>query len=239
MSADPKSQLAELLAAAVLKAYPQAGEVAVELDRPKNADHGDFAANVALQLAKRVGAKPREVAEKIVAALAGSALIERAEVAGPGFINLTMTKGERFAVVPQILAGASRFGRASAHQGHKIMVEFVSANPTGPLHVGTAAAARAPFRRRSSGRAGASRASSTTTTGQPDRQPGAVGAGTHQAGARRAWRCPRTATRRLHPRDRAREYAARISATSQVTTSPNPKFAVDSEGAAWTCRRSA
>jgi arginyl-tRNA synthetase len=136
VSADPKSQLAELLAAAVLKAYPQAGEVAVELDRPKNADHGDFAANVALQLAKRVGAKPREVAEKIVAALAGSALIERAEVAGPGFINLTMTKGERFAVVPQVLAGASRFGRASAHQGHKIMVEFVSANPTGPLHVG-------------------------------------------------------------------------------------------------------
>jgi arginyl-tRNA synthetase len=136
VSADPKSQLADHLAAAVRAAYPQAGDVAVELERPKNTEHGDFATNVALQLARRVGSKPRDVAQAIVAALGGIALIERAEVAGPGFINLTLTKSSRFAVVPAILAAGAAFGRSRAHEGHKIMVEFVSANPTGPLHVG-------------------------------------------------------------------------------------------------------
>jgi arginyl-tRNA synthetase len=136
VSADSKSQLADHLAAAVRAAYPQAGDVAVELERPKNPEHGDFATNVALQLARKVGSKPREVAESIVAALGGIAFIERAEVAGPGFINLTLTKSSRFAVVPAVLAAGAAFGRNRAHEGHKIMVEFVSANPTGPLHVG-------------------------------------------------------------------------------------------------------
>jgi arginyl-tRNA synthetase len=136
VSADPKSQISELLVAAVRNAFPQAADVVVELERPKNAEHGDFATNVALQLAKRVGAKPREVAQSIVAALGGNALIERTEIAGPGFINLTLTKDSRFAVVGAILAAGPAFGRSTAHANHKIMVEFVSANPTGPLHVG-------------------------------------------------------------------------------------------------------
>ena len=137
MSADPKSQLADHLAAAVRTAYPQAGDVTVELERPKNTEHGDFATNVALQLARRVGAKPREVADAIVAALGGHRLHRaRRPIAGPGFINLTLTKSSRFAVVPAMLAAGAAFGRSRAHEGHKIMVEFVSANPTGPLHVG-------------------------------------------------------------------------------------------------------
>ena len=134
--ADPKARLAGLLAEAVQRAFPEAGECAIELDRPRNAEHGDFATNVALQLAKRVGRKPREAAEAIVAALPASDAILRADVAGPGFINFTLSGGMRFGVVGDILARGEAFGRAAAAEGRKIMVEFVSANPTGPLHVG-------------------------------------------------------------------------------------------------------
>ncbi len=133
---DPKERRAELVTGAGRAAFPQAGEVAVVLDRPKNAAHGDFACNVALQLAKRVGRKPREAAEAIVAALGGAPEIERTEIAGPGFINFTLSRASRFGVVPAVLAAGAAFGRGHAGEGRRIMVEFVSANPTGPLHVG-------------------------------------------------------------------------------------------------------
>jgi arginyl-tRNA synthetase len=135
-AADPKARLAGLLAEAVQRAFPQAGDCAIELDRPRNSEHGDFATNVALQLARRVGRKPREAAEAIVAALPASDAIVRADIAGPGFINFTLSGGLRFGVVPEILRHGEAFGRAQAAQGRKILVEFVSANPTGPLHVG-------------------------------------------------------------------------------------------------------
>jgi arginyl-tRNA synthetase len=135
-AADPKARLAELVREAVRKAFPDAGEVAVDLDRPKNADHGDFASNVALQLAKRVGRKPRDAAEAIVAALGGAPEIAKTEIAGPGFINFTLSRASRFGVVDAIRAAGSAFGRSRTGEGRTIMVEFVSANPTGPLHVG-------------------------------------------------------------------------------------------------------
>ncbi len=135
-SPDSKIRLAERVRAAVLKAFPDAGEVAVELERPKNREHGDFATNVALQMAKRVGRKPREAAEAIVAALDRGDEIASAEVAGPGFINLTLSTDTRFSVVPAILAAGDAFGRGDAGAGRRVLVEFVSANPTGPLHVG-------------------------------------------------------------------------------------------------------
>jgi arginyl-tRNA synthetase len=135
-SPDPKSRLAELVRTAVRTAFPDAGDIECELERPRNPDHGDFATNVALQLAKRVGRKPREVAEAIVAALPKGAGIERADVAGPGFINFTLSRASRFGVVAQALAQGAAFGRGNAGDGRRIMVEFVSANPTGPLHVG-------------------------------------------------------------------------------------------------------
>ena len=133
---DPKTRLAGLLAEAVRTAFPAAGEGAIELDRPRNADHGDFATNVALQLAKRVGRKPRETAEAIVAALPANDFIARTDIAGPGFINFTLSDRTRFEVVTAILEGAARYGRGRAGEGRRIIVEFVSANPTGPLHVG-------------------------------------------------------------------------------------------------------
>ncbi|HEY4999827.1 MAG TPA: arginine--tRNA ligase, partial [Usitatibacter sp.] len=134
-SPDSKTRLAGLVEEAVRKAFPDA-DVPVELDRPKNADHGDFATNVALQLAKRVGRKPREAAEAIVAALVKSGEIAKAEIAGPGFINITLSAAARFAVIAEIHRAGRDFGRGETGAGRKIMVEFVSANPTGPLHVG-------------------------------------------------------------------------------------------------------
>jgi arginyl-tRNA synthetase len=135
-SPDSKTRLAGLIQDAVRKAFPDAADVVVELDRPKNAEHGDFATNVALQLAKRVGRKPREAAEAIVAALEKSGDVAKADIAGPGFINLTLSAGARFAVIAEIHRAGAAFGRGTSGSERKIIVEFVSANPTGPLHVG-------------------------------------------------------------------------------------------------------
>ena len=135
-SPDAKTRLAALVQEAVRIAFPDAADVAPELERPKNAEHGDFATNVALQLAKRVGKKPRDVAVAIVAAMPANAEVIRADIAGPGFINFTLSTASRFAVVPAILKGGAGFGRTKAGNERRIMVEFVSANPTGPLHVG-------------------------------------------------------------------------------------------------------
>jgi arginyl-tRNA synthetase len=135
-SPDSKQRLATLVQEAARKAFPDAGDVSVELERPKNAEHGDFATNVALQLARRVGRKPREAAEAILAALGRNDEIAKADIAGPGFINFTLSGETRFAVVSRIQREAAAYGRADAGQARKFMVEFVSANPTGPLHVG-------------------------------------------------------------------------------------------------------
>jgi arginyl-tRNA synthetase len=135
-SPDSKVRVASLLQEAVRKAFPAAGDVSVELERPKNADHGDFATNIALQLAKRLGMKPRDVASAIVGALPADETLERADIAGPGFINIILSSASRFACVSAALAGGQAYGRAKAAQERRIMVEFVSANPTGPLHVG-------------------------------------------------------------------------------------------------------
>ena len=135
-SPDSKARLAGLVQEAVRAAFPQASSATIELDRPKNREHGDFATNVALQLARQVGRKPREVAEAIVKALPASGEIARCEVAGPGVINITLAADARFAVVATILQAGAAYGRSDRHEGEKKMVEFVSANPTGPLHVG-------------------------------------------------------------------------------------------------------
>jgi arginyl-tRNA synthetase len=108
-----------------------------DLQSPKQKDHGDFATNVALVLAKRAGTSPREVAEALVTALAPAAFVEKVEVAGPGFINIWTTDDWRFDVIRRIVAEGDAYGHGAA-TGERIQVEFVSANPTGPLHVGHA-----------------------------------------------------------------------------------------------------
>ncbi len=135
-ASDPKQQVESLVSKAVQDAFPQAGSVSVLIERPKNLDHGDFSTNVALQLAKSVGRKPREVAETIVARIPTQGLVAKMDIAGPGFINFTLAGGSRFGILADINARGREFGRGHAGASRKFMVEFVSANPTGPLHVG-------------------------------------------------------------------------------------------------------
>ena len=135
---DNKSAVAELFQQALASAYPsQVDDFVIDVEKPKNPAHGHFAVNSALQLAKKLGAKPREIAEAIVAALPKSALLAGTpEIAGPGFINIRLAADAEMRVVPAILVAGNAFGRVNSGQGKKVMVEFVSANPTGPLHVG-------------------------------------------------------------------------------------------------------
>jgi arginyl-tRNA synthetase len=108
----------------------------VALERPKQAQHGDFASNVALQHAKALGRNPRDFAQALIAALPASKWVARAEIAGAGFINIFVTAAARQAVVARILEERDRYGRSDSRSGERVIVEFVSANPTGPLHVG-------------------------------------------------------------------------------------------------------
>jgi len=135
MSADQKVLLAELLRAALKSVAPALADTPIQLERPKQAGHGDFASNLALQLAKPLRRSPREVAAQLVAELPASPLVVGCEVAGAGFINFTLDSGAKTAAVQQVLARGAEFGRA-ARGGPKVLLEFVSANPTGPLHVG-------------------------------------------------------------------------------------------------------
>jgi arginyl-tRNA synthetase len=134
--ADAKSTLVDLFAAALHAVAPEADSVAVTLERPKQAQHGDFSCNVAMQLAKTLRAKPRDIAQKLVAALPLSPLIERTEIAGAGFINLFLTRTYKQSIVTRILASRHHYGNNTSGNNRKVQVEFVSANPTGPLHVG-------------------------------------------------------------------------------------------------------
>jgi arginyl-tRNA synthetase len=107
------------------------------IETPANPDHGDFASNVAMQLAKAERKSPRAVAEAIVAAISAiSELFERIDIAGPGFINFTLKKSAWQGLLPAIETSGSSYGHSATGQGRRIQVEFVSANPTGPLHIG-------------------------------------------------------------------------------------------------------
>jgi len=135
MSADSKTQLADLLRAALLSVAPEQAETPINLERPKQAGHGDFASNLALQLAKPLKRNPRELANLLLAELPASGLIAKAEVAGAGFINFTLVADAKTAVVGAVLAAGEAYGRG-VKTGVRVQVEYVSANPTGPLHVG-------------------------------------------------------------------------------------------------------
>jgi arginyl-tRNA synthetase len=125
------------LAAAAARLGAAAPASAVELSRPRDPSHGDVATNLPLVLAKSLQAKPREVAERLVAALElPPGLVRKIEVAGPGFINLFLAESELTSVLEAVLGAGDQYGRSDAGQGRPVNVEFVSANPTGPLHVG-------------------------------------------------------------------------------------------------------
>jgi len=133
---DARARLSETLAAAVDAVAPGHTPVTIVLERPKQAAHGDYACNVALQLAKALKRPPREIATRLVAALAAIPELEKAEVAGAGFINLFLGLRYKQQVVHRVLMAVDGYGRPNIGRGRKVQVEFVSANPTGPLHVG-------------------------------------------------------------------------------------------------------
>lgn len=132
---DLRSELQDWLSAAIAQAAPGV-QPAIGLERPKQAQHGDYATTVALQLAKILRANPREVATRIVGALKTSPWVASTDIAGAGFINIHLTASARQAIVREIHARGAMFGTGTAGQHHRVMIEFVSANPTGPLHVG-------------------------------------------------------------------------------------------------------
>jgi arginyl-tRNA synthetase len=131
-----KTELSALLASGIGRVAPGHAPPAIVLERPKQARHGDYSTNVALQLAKTLKRKPRDLAASLVAALDRSPLLSHAEVAGPGFVNLFVSDAARQSVVARILDEGDRYGCSTEGDGEKVIVEFVSANPTGPLHVG-------------------------------------------------------------------------------------------------------
>jgi len=116
--------------------WPLTERPAVQVTRTKDPSHGDYACNIAMQLAKHLGRKPREIAAALVAALPADATVERTEIAGPGFINFFLRADAHTHVVRQIWEQGEQFGRSNRGAGQRVQVEFVSANPTGPLHVG-------------------------------------------------------------------------------------------------------
>jgi arginyl-tRNA synthetase len=135
MAQDPKTSIEAALRAALARVAPQHAAAPIVLERPKQAGHGDFSSNIALQLAKGLKRNPRELAAELAKAVSGEGF-EPPEIAGPGFINFRLKSAARLAVIPRILAEKARYGHSAAGKGQAVQVEFVSANPTGPLHVG-------------------------------------------------------------------------------------------------------
>jgi arginyl-tRNA synthetase len=139
MLASQKQQIVDLFQAALAPIVAGTElQPNVVLERPRDPSHGDIACNIAMQLAKPLKKNPRELAQAIVAHVLANKgdLIETAEIAGPGFINLRVAATAKQSVVRTILNEGAEYGKAKAGAGKKVMVEFVSANPTGPLHVG-------------------------------------------------------------------------------------------------------
>ena len=108
----------------------------VTVERPRNPEHGDYATNIALQVAKKAGMNPRELGQLLADALSNNPAIASADIAGPGFINLRLAADAQGQLVAQILEAGEAYGRSDLMDGEKINLEFVSANPTGPIHLG-------------------------------------------------------------------------------------------------------
>ncbi len=130
-----KDLLAQLVGEALDVVAPGA-PVSLEIERPKNASHGDFSSNAAMQLARPLKKNPRELAQLILNELSASPLVAKTEIAGAGFINFHLAPAAWHGVVPRIRREGRAYGHGTRGQGQRVLVEFVSANPTGPLHVG-------------------------------------------------------------------------------------------------------
>lgn len=136
-----KPQIAELLNAAVniLKEQnilPADLEPRIQVDNTRDKAHGDLATNLAMMLAKPAGKNPRELAQLLVDAIPASSLVEKTVIAGPGFINFYLSEESTTSLIQAVLEQKEKYGHSNVGEGRKVQVEFVSANPTGPLHIG-------------------------------------------------------------------------------------------------------
>jgi arginyl-tRNA synthetase len=131
-----RSHLSELFTQALRTVAPDMRQTEFVIERPKQASHGDYACNLAMQLAKPLRRPPREIAQALVAALPASGAVGKVEIAGAGFINVTISAAAKQGVVHGVLQAGAGYGHIHVGAGRKLQVEFVSANPTGPLHVG-------------------------------------------------------------------------------------------------------
>jgi arginyl-tRNA synthetase len=136
MTFDSREHITGLLQVALASVAPEHTDTPIHLERPKQASHGDFATNLPMQLARALKLAPRVIAERIVEALPASPLVSEVTIAGAGFINFALQADAKTRVVNAILDQAPNFGRSTQGNNAKVLVEFVSANPTGPLHVG-------------------------------------------------------------------------------------------------------
>jgi len=136
MSFDAKTHVAALLREALARALPEAADADVALERPRDPSNGDFASTAAMQLAKRLKRNPRQIAQAIVGAVAPDPYVAKLEIAGAGFINVRLSPRAKHAIVERVLGEGATYGRVHASAADTVQVEFVSANPTGPLHVG-------------------------------------------------------------------------------------------------------
>ena len=131
-----KAHITDLLNRAASSIGADSAQTTITLDRPKSAEHGDFSSNLAMQLAKPLRQNPRAIAEALIAALPESEYIAKVEIAGAGFINFFLNAQSQQTIISEILNTSDAFGRNDFGKYNKVQVEFVSANPTGPLHVG-------------------------------------------------------------------------------------------------------
>jgi arginyl-tRNA synthetase len=136
MTDDIKTQLSALMRAALISVFPDQADTAILLDRPKQASHGDFSCNLAMQLARPMKRNPRELAGLLLSEIPYSPLVEKTEIAGAGFINFHLNASAKLEVIRDVLTQGNAFGKSSLGGKRKVQIEFVSANPTGPLHVG-------------------------------------------------------------------------------------------------------
>jgi arginyl-tRNA synthetase len=132
-----KQQIQQLIQKAIQSnAWPIEALPNIQIERTRSQEHGDYACNIAMLLAKPLNLKPRDIAQAIVKALPAHEAITKVEIAGPGFVNFFLIETAHLAVVRQVLTEGENYGQSKLGTGQKILLEFVSANPTGPLHVG-------------------------------------------------------------------------------------------------------
>ena len=136
-----KEQVVELIGGAVAQLItdgilPEGDNPSPQVDHTRDPSHGDLATNIAMVLSKRAGMAPRDLAAAVIERIPENTVISQCDVAGPGFINFHISQASNLEVVKNILEAGASFGRTSEGEGKRVQVEFVSANPTGPLHVG-------------------------------------------------------------------------------------------------------